>query len=382
MSSTEIATTTGAVATQPTSDLAIQPNQTEFTSVQRAALAQLGIEEATDEDVQVFFHQAKRTGLDPFARQIYMIGRRTKVKEWDPNQRKQIEKWVMKQTIQIGIDGYRLGGRRIASALGIKLEKDGPHWHDGNGWVDVWLDPARPPAAARYSITRDGETFTATAMYSEYVQTYNTQQGPQPNSMWSKMPANQLAKCAEAAAWRQAFPDQFSGVIFEDAAQHTVIDADVIEEEPKTKQGSRGTAGLAAALGVDESTADEPEPQDGPVGTIESGLISAEPSETPEDEADSSHEPRPEPKKPTQKQIHALNALLSQAGLTKAEKKGRQIVVSSFLPNREDPAAALTADETEHVTTQLSALVENQGEQALIDTVEALIQQHDQQGAE
>ncbi|QCG77643.1 RecT-like ssDNA annealing protein [Gordonia phage Fairfaxidum] len=360
MTSTEIATSKGAVATQPASELAIRPDQTEFTPVQRAALAQLGIEEATDEDVQVFFHQAKRTGLDPFARQIYMIGRRTKVKEWNPSTRQQEEKWVMKQTIQVGIDGYRLGGRRIANALGIKLEKDGPYWHDGNGWVDVWLDPDNAPAAARYTIIRDGEKYTATAMYAEYVQTYNTQQGPKPNSMWAKMPANQLAKCAETAAWRQAFPDQFSGVVFEDAA-HTVIDSDVVEEQP-TKAGGRGTSGLAAALGVEEHT-----------DTEDAEVV----DEAPAPEPEQAPVEKTAPAKPTSAQNRKLNDLFERAGLAKDAKNDRLTVVNSLLPDRE-PNSVLTSDQADHVITTLEQLVaegknSGTGDQVLVDTVAALL---------
>lgn len=43
-----------------------------------------------------------------------------------------------------------------------------------------------------------------------------------PNSMWSKRPRGQLAKCAEAGALRKAFPDELGGV----------ITADEVNEEP------------------------------------------------------------------------------------------------------------------------------------------------------
>jgi len=262
---------TGAIVTAPSTELTIAAGQTEFSDAQVAALQQLGVEDASPGDLQVFFHQAKRTGLDPFAKQIYMIGRRTKVKEWNPQTRKQEEKWVMKWTIQIGIDGYRLGGRRVANALGIKLEKDGPYWHDGEKWVDVWIDSSRPPAAAKFTIMRDGEKHTATANYAEYVQTYTVEANARPNSMWSKMPANQLAKCAEAASYRQAFPEQFSGVIFEDAA-HLVVDAAIVEQAKTKAAPVRGVAGVRAALGIaqdadpqrNDAPADDPDPEPEP----------------------------------------------------------------------------------------------------------------------
>ena len=63
------------VIQQPQTALAIAPEQREFTPNQVAMLQHIGVENATDSDLQVFFHQCQRTGLDPFARQIYMIGR-------------------------------------------------------------------------------------------------------------------------------------------------------------------------------------------------------------------------------------------------------------------------------------------------------------------
>jgi hypothetical protein len=48
--------------------------------------------------------------------------------------------------------------------------------------------------------------------------------------MWSKMPANQLAKCAESACWRKAYPWDFSGLVLEDARQ--VIDGEYVEAQP------------------------------------------------------------------------------------------------------------------------------------------------------
>ncbi|MFI6215671.1 recombinase RecT [Nocardia brasiliensis] len=200
------------------SEIALAPDQTKFTPQQVAALRQLGIEDASEGDLQVFHHVCQTTGLDPFRRQIYMIGRKTKVKYWDEGQRRQVEDWVMKWTIQTGIDGFRRNGREAARREGATIRVDGPYWQgaDGGGWQDVWLSD-KPPAAAKFVIFRDGEAHTGVAMYREFVQTVPGRN--EPNSMWQKMPANQLAKCAEAQAWRRAYPDDFAGVHLEDSVQ-------------------------------------------------------------------------------------------------------------------------------------------------------------------
>ncbi|ANA85521.1 RecT-like ssDNA binding protein [Gordonia phage Blueberry] len=350
MSSTEIATKQGAIATQPTSELAIAPGQSEFTDAQVAALAQLGVQDASPGDLQVFFHQAKSTGLDPFKKQIYMIGRKTKTGGY----RGEPERWETKWTIQVGIDGYRLGGRRVVNALGIKLDQDGPYWHNGTDWVDVWLDSKNPPQAAKFVIIRDGERHVGIANYSEYVQTNSN---GQPNSMWKKMPANQLAKCAEAAAWRHAFPDTFSGVVFEDAAHHTVIDSEVVDEAPK-KEGGRGAAGLAAALGVTDEQPSESSPEPEQSQVVDADVEAAD--------------------EPTKEQFKRLNDLFVAAGLTKDDKNGRRIVAAQLVPDR-NADAPLTAANVDHIADMLQQL-RDQGDQVLIDTVESLITEHDTEG--
>lgn len=193
------------------SALAVHGEQTFWTPQQITVLKSLGLEDATESDLGLFFHQCTRTGLDPFAKQIYMIGRKAK----------ENGQFVTKYTIQTGIDGYRLIARRAADRTGHKYGIEETLWCGEDGdWRDVWLGK-QPPAAAKVTVSRDGETFTAVATYNEYVQLakdYSTgEMGP--NSMWKKMAANQLSKCAEAAALRKAFPQDLSG-IYVDAEMH------------------------------------------------------------------------------------------------------------------------------------------------------------------
>lgn len=192
--STELTTTTGSA-------LAIDPGQTKFSEEQRAALVQIGVEEASDGDLAVFFHVCKRSGLDPFARQIHMVGRRER--QPDGSHR-------MKYTIQTGIDGYRLIGHRAADRGDVTVSVDAPLWaHPEGGWRDVWSPEWGKPIAAKVTIWRDGKSFPGVAMFSEYAQ---TKRNGELNQMWSQRPAGQLAKCAEALAWRMAFPQDLAGI--------------------------------------------------------------------------------------------------------------------------------------------------------------------------
>lgn len=193
---------------QAQTTLAIAPSQTRFTPEQVTMLGHIGVEEASDADLQVFFHQCQRTGLDPFARQIYMIGR---------EERKNVNgAWVgvTKQTIQTGIDGYRLIGRRAAQGAGETISVKPPVWaHPDGGWRDVWLPAWGTPAAAKVTIMRNGEEFTAVALFDEYKQ---AKRNGELTRMWAQRPAGQIAKCAEALAWRMAFPQDLSGIYTEE----------------------------------------------------------------------------------------------------------------------------------------------------------------------
>ena len=185
-------------------DLAIRDDQTAFNDYQVAALRQMGVEQASNADLAVFFHQVKRTGLDPFARQIHMLERRTK--------NKRTQQWETKYTIQTGIDGYRLIARRAVDEADETLEYDDVLWCGEDGkWSDVWLAEA-PPAAAKVTVYRDGKKFSAVARFSEYVQTKDGER----TGMWRSMPAGQIAKCAEALALRKAFPQDLSGIYTDD----------------------------------------------------------------------------------------------------------------------------------------------------------------------
>lgn len=185
-----------------TTELAISADQTDFTPVQRKALQHMGVDHATDGDLKVYFHQCKRTGLDPFTGQIHMIGRNSK--------NFQTGQYETKYTIQTGIDGFRLIGRRAADQAGQTISMDQPEWLAEDGtWRPAWSNKWGLPIAARVTIYRNGQPFTAVGMFDEYAQ--KTRNG-NLTSMWQQRPAGQLAKCTEALAWRMAFPQDLAGL--------------------------------------------------------------------------------------------------------------------------------------------------------------------------
>lgn len=145
---------------------------------------------ASDDELMLFLHLAKRSGLDPFSRQIYLIERRQQIDG----------QWKTTRQPQTGIDGLRLiADRTDRYAPG----RESQFTYDAAGAL------LTATAYVKKFVRHEWHEIAATAHYDEYVQ--RTAKG-EVTKMWNEKPHIMLAKCAEALALRRAFPAEMSGL--------------------------------------------------------------------------------------------------------------------------------------------------------------------------
>lgn len=176
--------------------LIVKPAEADWTREKIDLIKRTVAVGTTDDELQLFLYTAKRTGLDPLAKQIHAI------KRWNSQAGREV------MTVQTGIDGYRLTADRTGKLAGISDPlfdvEDKPH-------------PGKATVTVRKLVDGNECEFSASARWSEYVQ---TKKDGSITAMWAKMPYLMLGKCAEALALRKAFPADLSEVYtFEEMAQ-------------------------------------------------------------------------------------------------------------------------------------------------------------------
>lgn len=186
------------------------PDQRALTKEQMVLLSPIGIEASWDPRVvATFLMECNERGLDPWQREAYLM------------------LYAGKFIRHIGIDGFRTRGESTGEYRG----RSTPLYSGDDGvWREVWPYRDQVPYAAKVGVDRSShrEIDYAVALYDEYVpmqdesvwdqrQQKKVKTGkrvPTPNwrtAAESGKPTVMIGKCAEAQAWRVAFPRRFSG---------------------------------------------------------------------------------------------------------------------------------------------------------------------------
>lgn len=181
--------------------------------------------------------QARR--LDPLKKPVHIV------KFWDQ------ESQAQKEQILEGITSLRTTADRTGKYAGKEPVMFGPDVREKIGDLELAF-----PLWAQVTIYKmvDGQrcAFPGTPIY--FREFYAAKKGGTPNQQWAKKPRHMLAKCAEAAALREAFPDELGGLPTaeemegrEDPAPPRPQRADmVIEHEPAPEPSAETTEPAAA----------------------------------------------------------------------------------------------------------------------------------------
>lgn len=157
-----------------------------FTPEQESMIRDTFANGASAQEFAVLIEVARARGLNPLLRQIHFVER------WDSNKKRMV--W----SCQVSIDGLRA----IAQRTGAYDGQDEPEYaYDDKGHL----------VSAKQKVYRKdwSRPVVGVAYFAEYVQ--RTKEG-KPTRFWATMPHVMLAKCAEALAFRKAFPEDTSGL--------------------------------------------------------------------------------------------------------------------------------------------------------------------------
>lgn len=198
--------------------------------------------DSTDAELKLFLYECARRGVHPLDRKIF------------PIKRNDSESGTKKLTFQCSIDYFRSAGLESGEYDGQDEPEFGPVSDQGF------------PEWATVKIYRKGidRPFVGTARWKEYYP------GEKQGFMWRKMPHGQLAKCAEALAFRKAFPQALGGMYTDDE----MLQADA-------HQAGHATTSLKESVKEAGSPSPAPQTESRSVkDMLKSELAAREPNET------------------------------------------------------------------------------------------------------
>lgn len=150
---------------------------------------------ASDRSVMMVLDYCKVRGLDPFKKPVHIVPMYNK------------GAGGMIDVVMPGINETRTTAMRTGEYVGSDGDEFGPEIE-----LDLTGGKITVPEWCRYTIYRKvsgiERKFVGPKVYWEEAYATAGKDTTKPNAMWAKRKRGQLAKCAEAAALRSAFPEQ------------------------------------------------------------------------------------------------------------------------------------------------------------------------------
>lgn len=150
----------------------------------------------TPEAIMLAIDYCRARNLDPFKRPVHIVP------IWSKRHNRMVE------SVWPGISEIRTTAMRTSGYAGRAPTSWGPDIDAFGMTVPEWAEVSvyRVVAGQRCE-------FAGPRVYWMEAYARATAKSDEPNSMWKKRPRGQLEKCAEAAALRQAFPEELGGDI-------------------------------------------------------------------------------------------------------------------------------------------------------------------------
>lgn len=161
-----------------------------FTADQKKIILDSFLNGASEKEAAVLMEVARARELNPIFQEIHFVSR------W--NQQRKCHVW----SAQVGIDGFRT----LAERTGL---------YNGQDEAEYQYDKDGNLFSCRVKVYRKGieRPFVGLVFWDEYVQKAKDANGQEyVIKMWREKPRLMIAKCAEAQAFRRAFPRDTSGL--------------------------------------------------------------------------------------------------------------------------------------------------------------------------
>lgn len=177
--------------------------------------------------IELVLGYCQAAGLDPLQKPVHIVPM------WDSKQAK------MRDVVMPGINLYRIQASRSGECAGVTEPEFGEDVTAEIGGQKITYPKWCKVTVKRLMPNGMIVDFTAKELW---IENYSAKGGKDksvaPNSMWTKRPYGQLAKCAEAQAFRKAFPELASAYTADEmeGKEIHVNDVTPARDEPKVIQ--------------------------------------------------------------------------------------------------------------------------------------------------